>query len=216
MDPEQETAVVENGKDVSFNFKVGRYEVVTEAGPSFTTKRIEAAEAMMQLTQAAPELFRYIGDLMVRNMDWPGAEEIANRLKKMLPPELQDAEEGESPEVAAVKAQAQQMIDQLVAQFEEAKAAAQQLSQENQALQQELKNKDAESAAKLQDADTREYESRTERIAAVAPAITPELIQQIAQATAEAVLTRVVETPTQPPPEPPAPLEPASAGFFTP
>ena len=49
-------------------------------GPSFTTRRMEAFEAMSQMTQANPQLWQVIGDLLVKNMDWPGAEDMAKRL----------------------------------------------------------------------------------------------------------------------------------------
>ena len=49
---------------------------------------------MMGVIQAVPNLFPLVGDLLVKNMDWPGADDIAKRLKKTLPPNLQESEEG--------------------------------------------------------------------------------------------------------------------------
>lgn len=214
INPEQDQAVMENGDDTSFNFKIGRYEVVTEAGPSYTTKRIEAAEAMMQLSQAMPEFVKVAGDIMVSNMDWPGADKIAERLKKMLPPELQDEEEGESPEVAAVKAQAKQIIDDLVMQMEEARAAAQELAAENAKLEQQVANKQGEVAVKAMDAETGQYEAETQRMQALAPAITPEFIQQLVQQTVAEIMNQPVP---QPPPPQAAPPQPGpEPGFFSP
>jgi hypothetical protein len=103
--------------DSIFNPTIGRYDVVCDAGPSYATKRDEAATMMLTLTQANPALFNIIGDLMLKNMDWPGAEEISKRLQAMLPPQLQaQAKSGDkiSPEVL----QAQQMMDQLAGQME--------------------------------------------------------------------------------------------------
>src|SRR5262249_30312248 len=52
------------------------------------------------------------GDLFVKNMDWPGSQEIAKRLAKTIPPELKD-DSDMTPEVAQlrqiVQGQAQQM-----------------------------------------------------------------------------------------------------------
>jgi Phage P22-like portal protein len=85
-----------------YNLGVGKYDVVVTVGPSYTTKRQEAAESMTQLLQANTALWGVIGDLAVKNMDWPGAEEMSKRLKAMLLPAVQQVikgeEEGEEPE----------------------------------------------------------------------------------------------------------------------
>jgi len=128
INPDQQEAVVRGEGKKLYNLNVGKYDVSISAGASYTTKRQESAEAMMMLTQANPDIFSIIGDLMIRNMDWPGADEIADRLKAMLPPQLQNLEgsEDESPEVTQVKQQAQQMMEQM----------GQQMQQMQQALQQ--------------------------------------------------------------------------------
>ncbi|TXG78399.1 hypothetical protein E6Q11_01125 [Candidatus Dojkabacteria bacterium] len=105
-----------NGKQVNYDLSVGKYDVVVNTGPSFTTKRQEAVDSMIQMTQANPELWNVIGDIMVKNMDWPQAQEAAERLKKMLPPQLQEPEDGQQqipPQVQQKMAQMQAMIEQL-------------------------------------------------------------------------------------------------------
>jgi hypothetical protein len=74
----------------------GKYSCVVTIAPSHATKRQEAVEAMLQLVGDNPNLFSIIGDLIVENMDWPGAQAIVQRLKKALPPNLQD-DESEDP-----------------------------------------------------------------------------------------------------------------------
>ena len=107
---------------------VGRYDVTVSTGPSFTSKRAEAAEGMMQLAQANPQVWMAGADILVRNLDWPGADELSERFKKMLPPELQDKEEGEGqqgampPQVQQVLQQAAQEIEQLQGALQEAKS----------------------------------------------------------------------------------------------
>ena len=64
----------------------GKFDVRVQVGPNYTTRRQEAAESMMELAKAMPQLPQIAGDLMVKSMDWPGADEIADRLKKILPP----------------------------------------------------------------------------------------------------------------------------------
>lgn len=64
----------------------GKYDVVVSVGASYQTRRIEAAESMLGFVQAVPQAGQVMLDLVARNMDWPGADDIADRLKKMLPP----------------------------------------------------------------------------------------------------------------------------------
>ncbi len=114
-----------NGKLTKYNLGVGKYDVVVEAGPSFATKRMEAAQSMENLTRAYPQIMQIAGDLMVKNMDWPGAHEIAERLKKTLPPNILESESQQQPDPAQVKAQMDQMnqaIQQLTQALEQANA----------------------------------------------------------------------------------------------
>lgn len=68
----------------------GKYDVVGISGVSYSTKRAEAADAMMQFVQYAPELAPLLMDIIAEVQEWPGAEKFAERIKKTLPPELQD------------------------------------------------------------------------------------------------------------------------------
>jgi hypothetical protein len=78
----------------------GKYDVVVQTGPSFSTKRQESAEAMLQFMQTMPQAAEMVMDLLVKNFDWPGAEELAERFRKvalangMVEP---DPEKGEEP-----------------------------------------------------------------------------------------------------------------------
>lgn len=64
----------------------GKYSVTLATGPSTETKRIEASENMMTLINAMPQTAAIIADLLVQAQDWPMADEIARRLRMMLPP----------------------------------------------------------------------------------------------------------------------------------
>ena len=93
-----------NGKPMLINdLNQGTYDVRVKIGPSYATRRAEAADAMLQFIQAVPQAASVAGDLVARNMDWPGADEIADRLKRMLPPQIT----GEAPPLGAQIAQAQ-------------------------------------------------------------------------------------------------------------
>lgn len=121
IDPNNEQAMTEYRDEQGeikriFNPNIGTYDIYTTTGPSFTTRRVEAVEAMTAMTQANPQLWQVIGDLLVKNMDWPGAEEMSDRLKLTLLPQVQEEinkDEG-APEVPPQMQQAmQQMQDQV-------------------------------------------------------------------------------------------------------
>ena len=98
-----------NGKPMLLNdLSQGTYDVRVKIGPSYATRRAEAADAMLQFIQAVPQAAGVAGDLVARNMDWPGADEIADRLKRMLPPQIS----GEAPPPGVEIAQAQQQAYQ--------------------------------------------------------------------------------------------------------
>ena len=72
----------EGGGGRVFDLGVGRYDLTVRAGPSFASRREEAASQMIELIRAYPPAAPLIGDLLARNLDWPGAEEVARRLAR--------------------------------------------------------------------------------------------------------------------------------------
>ncbi len=68
-----------------YDLGLGRYDLTVEAGPSYTTRRQEAAEQMMAFVRVFPQAAPVIGDLLAKNLDWPGAAEIARRLQALMP-----------------------------------------------------------------------------------------------------------------------------------
>lgn len=95
----------EGGVDV----KEGSYGITVTTGPSYTTRRVEAVESMMSMQNANPEAMAPALDLMVENMDWPGAEAISKRLKKANPLAAQEMDPGDlTPQEQQAMASAQQ------------------------------------------------------------------------------------------------------------
>jgi hypothetical protein len=79
---------------------VGKYDIVEVAGPSYATKRAEMADTMIEFMQyIPPEASMLIVDLIAKNLDFPNAEEIAQRLSALVPPQLagQGQPEGAPP-----------------------------------------------------------------------------------------------------------------------
>jgi hypothetical protein len=89
-----------------YDLSAGQYDVTVSVGPSYQTKRQEAVASIMALVSAYPQIMQSSGDLLVGQMDWPMAKEIAKRLKMMLPPQLQD-EDDQSPDAQIQKLQQQ-------------------------------------------------------------------------------------------------------------
>ncbi|MGB1290529.1 MAG: portal protein [Pseudoalteromonas sp.] len=98
----------EQGKTKHYDLAVGKYDVNVSVGPSYTSKRQEAVDSMIQMSQYNPKIAETASDLMVKNMDWPGAQEIAERLRKTIPPELLD-DKSKDPIPPQAQAQIQQL-----------------------------------------------------------------------------------------------------------
>ncbi len=156
-----------DGKKVKvYNFALGKYEVVVNTGPSFTTRRAEAAEFLTNAVQSAkdPASANVLAYLAMKNQDWAGADEALSLLKALLPPQAQQALQGEQggeeeekipPQAAAAMDQLKHAAGQMAGQLEAAKQA---LAERDQALR-ELKTgadgKHFEALAKMYESDQR-------------------------------------------------------------
>jgi hypothetical protein len=105
--------------------RVGTYDVVMDTGPGYNTKRIEGVDAMMQLmaTPIGEKVAQVGDDLLVRNMDFPGADVLADRLAAANPLSQIDEKLDIPPKV-------QMMIKSLQAQLQQAQQVMQQQAQE--------------------------------------------------------------------------------------
>jgi hypothetical protein len=112
---------------------VGEYDVTVTSGPSYTTQRQEAAAAMLEFGQSWPKLMDIAGDKVVRAMDWPGAEDIAERIAKTIPPNILGDEEKKNQPQQPVVQTSQGPIP-----IEQAGPAMDQMLQHLNALQQQL------------------------------------------------------------------------------
>ena len=98
-----------DGKPMLLNdLSQGVYDVRVKIGPSYATRRSEAADSMLQFIQAVPQAASVAGDLVARNMDWPGADEIADRLQRTLPPQVTGDAPPPDVQIAQAKSQAYQ------------------------------------------------------------------------------------------------------------
>jgi hypothetical protein len=194
-----------------YNPSVGRYDVVVAVGPSYSTKRQEAFQALTEMASRSPQLMSVAGDLIMKAADFPMADQLAERLEKTLPPNLQEQEGEEIP------AQAKAQIEHLTQVVQQLDGAVQNMSAELE--DKELKERELR---------VKEYDAETKRLQVVGAGMTPEQVQSIVlQTLAQVSATQMPEqeTPAMEAAEPmqePPPMEmmeqhePAQAGFFTP
>jgi len=158
-----------------YNPSVGKYDVAVTTGPSYYTKRQEAMAAMGEILQANPQLWAVAGDLFVKNMDWPGAQEIAQRLAKTIDPKLLEASD-EDPALQA----AQQQIQAMGAEMEQMFGMLQNVQQSMEAREVQVKEFEAEVKA---------YQAETDRLKTVGPALNEQQIQDIVMGTLSGMLS---------------------------
>jgi hypothetical protein len=131
---------------------VGKYDVIVTMGRSFSTKRMESFDMMSQVIQANPNILPMVGDIFFRNSDIAGSDQLADRFKKMLPPNLQDDEEGQQPippQAQAAIAQAQQENQALHAYAQEKEKEIAQYKAGAQVKQAEMRHKENLEAMRL-------------------------------------------------------------------
>ena len=133
---------MDNGQQIIeyiFNPDFGQYDVQADTGPSFATKRMETAASLMELIKADPEIMKIGGDLLVKNMDFAGADVLALRLNNTISPQIKGG--GLPPEVEQLMHQSADHIQQLQGALAQTK--------------QQLADKEKELTIKAQDLDLR-------------------------------------------------------------
>jgi hypothetical protein len=161
--------------DTIYNPTIGKYDVVATTGPGYATKRQEALAAMGQMLQGNPQLWAVAGDLFVKNMDWPGAQEMAKRFAKTIDPKFL-SDDQQSPELQA----AQQQIQAMGQQMEQMAGMLDNVQSSEIVRTNEIKEFEAMIKA---------YAAETQRISAVQAGMTFEQIQDIVMGTVSGMIT---------------------------
>jgi hypothetical protein len=114
---------IANGVSHIFDLTAGKYSLVMKKGLSYTSKREESATQMIELAKVTGTggLF---ADVIAKNLDFPGADIIEQRIQASLPPHVTG--KGPSPQ--------EQQMQQVM----------QQMQQALQQMQQEIQKKDME------------------------------------------------------------------------
>jgi hypothetical protein len=142
-----------------FNPNVGRYEIESDTGPGYATRRQEAFNAMTQIAAQDKAFLEKAGDLYWKAADFPMADELAERYANTIPAAVKGT--APPPEVQQLQGQLQQAQDAIVS------------------LQKQLSEKG-------RDIDIRAYDAESKRITAIGnsgPAISPDQIQPLLKQT---------------------------------
>jgi hypothetical protein len=154
--------------DRVYDLTAGKYDLTVSSGPTFTTRREEAALQMESFIQKVPQAAPLIGDLYAEALDWPLAGKIGERLKLLLPPQLQEGA-GQPQDQPALPPQVQQQIQQGMQVIQQQGQQLQQAQQRIQALEQGAAIKARELDLEEQALRIKGFEAETARIAAGQP-----------------------------------------------
>jgi len=200
INPDQDEPMIERRDNAGnviakiYNPTLGKYDVTISVGPAYTTKRQEAADFMTQIAQSQPQLMPLIGDLMFRAMDMPYAEEIAERLKLMLPPQIIEHEKNEKgqqqPQIPPQVQQAMQMAGQQIEQLQQALGQAQ---QQIEAAASDNQTEQAKLVIDSRKISVEEYKAETERMALQVEAMAKQQPEQGDEAQESAVLQALMQ-----------------------
>lgn len=181
----------------------GKYDVTITVGPSFSTQRQQASEIYGQMVQRDPQMQAIAGDLIFKAMDLPYSDQIAERYKLMLPPQIQQAEaQGKKipPEAMQVMAQAEQamqmvqqhgqLVQQAAAELEQKSAEVEKARADLAAQEAQFKALVAQEMAKISTAQAKLTQSEAQLIVKQADAGADERGAAIAQ-DREALATQI-------------------------
>lgn len=158
-----------NGRFIANDMRVGKYEARVSVGPSYQSKREESASGMFEFMRAIPNAAPAVADLVAAAQDWPDSDRVAERLKKMLPPGMEDDGAQNTPE-------AQQQAMMMMQQQQQAAMLQQQLEmiqlQEAQAkaAQSEAQARKAQADAEKSALEVAKLRLEVETMAGISPA----------------------------------------------
>lgn len=189
------------------DLSVGQYAVTCESGPSYATKRQETSQSLMQLVQAFPPAAQVAGDLIVKSLDVADADIIAERMKMMLPPQIQQAEAAKQQGKAAPDPALMQQMQQQQQQLQQAKETMDQMHQKitdlSSGAQEKMQAAQVDAQVKMQlaqaDAEAKLQQSQADSEAALKKAHMDALTRiEIAKINAE---TQIIIAGLNTPPE---------------
>lgn len=171
---------------MTFNPNVGMYDVQSEVGPSFATRRQEAFNALTQIAAQNKEFMGIAGDILWKVADFPEAQILSERWRKVIPPNIT----GDAPDP-----QAEQAMAEASAKLEQQLAVIAEQAQKLADKEKEFDIKSMEQDRLWREAAAREsradYEAETKRLTALGnsgPALSREQIEPVVRQLLEAML----------------------------
>lgn len=144
----------------SVNLATGKYDVTISTGPAYQTRRQQASQSMMEAVRVYPPLMQVAGDLIAKAQDWPGSDEIAERVRKqmisagIIQDENKEGGAGEAGDDQQDPAQVMQAQQQAMMQQQQQMAMqAQQVTLQAQVTEAQAKARQAEAMAQKAEAD---------------------------------------------------------------
>ena len=141
---------VDNGEVVNHDLTIGQYGIIITTGPSYESQRSEASDKLMELVGRYPQMAQFAGDLIVKTIDFDGADELADRLKATIPPEIlaasspSNSNDGQMQMIMNQANQMSQALQQANVQIQQMQEALNKYQEVNTDLSLQLKNRDAE------------------------------------------------------------------------
>jgi len=148
-----------------YDLTAGKYDLTIKTGPSYTTQRQESVDTMTALIQAQPQLGIILGDLLFKNMDLPESDEIARRLKSMLPPQAQ-GEDAIPPELKAKIEEGQKLIEEGAKHIQELEGQLEQAKSSQALAAAKMQLEAAKLDVEREKARTAQFEAETDRMKA--------------------------------------------------
>lgn len=140
-----------------YDITAGKYDLTVKVGPAYSTQREETRAELVEIIRSVPGSAQILGPLYLRNSDWPGADEAADKIEQA---------QGGGETTEGADPALQQQLQALSAQMQE-------LQQKNAQLEQNAALKAQEIQIKAQEAQTKWFEAETDRIRAQSEAIQP-------------------------------------------
>lgn len=148
----------------------GEYDITIGTGPDYSTARQEATDALIEVNKAWPKLMDIAGDKVIANMDFFGSEEVAERVKRTIPPNIlgpQEQDDGQptvqTPHGPVTVEQAAQMIAQLT---QDSELLTQELDKASKGIPQAQINAQAKLQQAQMDNSTRIQEAEIRAVSA--------------------------------------------------
>lgn len=159
-----------------YDLTVGKYDLVVKAGPSYATLREELNTILLELVRAAPQILPAVADLIVKTLDIPDAEEVADRIQQMQQAQGQHGD----PKAQQQMQQMQNALQQAHGQIQQWQQKAQAAQLDAQSAKQDVQLKTMEFQLKARELGIKEQEAQTNHLQATTDAqrVTLEAQQQ--------------------------------------